>query len=204
MSMNLATRPARLDDRDDKRQHLEVVTSRSQRQARPRTMYAMITVATLLAIVVAQLALSIAVTRGAYRIDSLQTTQRDLQRNYQAASEDLNRRASPQNLAANAAALGMVANTVPVYLRLSDGAVLGKPARALTSTVGSVSVPNALLKGMPLVTQRASTTHATETASQTGAEATSDEQHKASGASKPAASLGPVVLDGELPSPKTH
>ena len=38
---------------------------------------------------------------------------------------------SPQNLAANAEGLGMVSNGNPVFLRLSDGAVLGAagPAR---------------------------------------------------------------------------
>ena len=37
---------------------------------------------------------------------------------------------SPQYLAANAEALGMVPNANPVYLRLSDGAVLGQPTAA--------------------------------------------------------------------------
>jgi hypothetical protein len=165
MSTNLApSRPAtgwvgRTAPRphDDQRpSHLEVVTTRSQRRARPRTAYALVTVGTLLAIVVAQLLLSIAISQGAYQIGSLQSTQKTLQRSYQAATEDLNRVSSPQHLADEANALGMVSNNNPVYLRLSDGAILGTPTPA-AATAGTVTggqgnlVPDSLLAGVPLV-----------------------------------------------------
>ena len=62
---------------------------------------------------------------------------------------------SPQYLAVNAEALGMVPNADPVYLRLSDGAVLGEP----TAAPGGAGhprplVPNALIDGVPLVTEQ--------------------------------------------------
>ncbi len=140
----------------ERRTHLEVVSTRSQRRARPRTVYAITAVSALLVIVVTQLLLSIGVSQGAYQLSSLQTKQTELQRSYQAASEDLNRLTSPQNLAANANALGMVSNSNPAYLRLSDGAVLGAPVAA-NGAAGTVTggqgnlVPNAQLNGVPLV-----------------------------------------------------
>jgi hypothetical protein len=120
------------------RAHLEAVSTRSMRRAKPRMFYAAVTVGTLLVIVIAQLLLSIGVSQGAYQLGGLQDQQTDLQRSYQAVSEDVNRLASPQNLAANADALGMVANGTPVYLRLSDGAVLGSPAAA-SAAAGTVT-----------------------------------------------------------------
>lgn len=182
----------------ERRTHLEVVTTRSQRRARPRTLYAITAVSALLVIVVAQLLLSIGVSQGAYQLSSLQTQQTQLQRTYQAASEDLNRLTSPQNLAANANALGMVSNSNPAYLRLSDGAVLGAPIPA-TGAAGTVTggqgnlVANAQLTGVPLVTAPP----AKQAAAQTGNSAST-------GAASPAPGSPSVPLQGALPTPVTH
>jgi hypothetical protein len=180
---------------DPKRTHLEVVPTRSQRRARPRALYAAMAVGTLLVIVVAQLLLSISISQGAYQLNSLQAKQTQLQRSYQAVSEDLNRVSSPQNLAANANALGMVSNSSPAYLRLSDGAVLGAPLPA-SGAAGTVTggqgnlVPNSLLAGVPLVTQ-AQQAPQTVNSTSTGAATTSP-------------TTPPVPLQGALPTPVTH
>jgi hypothetical protein len=100
------------------------------RRTKPRLVYAIIAVGGIAVIVAAQLLLSIAVAQGAYEIDSYQVQQASLAREEQKLSEDLDRVQSPQFLAANAEALGMVPNANPVYLRLSDGAVLGEPTAA--------------------------------------------------------------------------
>jgi hypothetical protein len=134
------------------RRHIEIVSTRTQRQARPRTVYALGAVAGMAAIVVAQLLLSVGISQGAYEISSLQSAKVELGRTAEGVTEDLVRASSPQNLAANAEALGMVANANPVYLRLSDGAVLGAPASAAGAPPAAELVPNALLAGMPLVT----------------------------------------------------
>ena len=97
------------------------------RRAKPRLAYAIIAVAGVAMIIVAQMLLSIAVTQGAYEVDAFQIAQSKLARQEQQLREDLDRVQSPQYLAANAEALGMVPNADPVYLRLSDGAVLGQP-----------------------------------------------------------------------------
>ncbi|MEV8212159.1 hypothetical protein [Leifsonia sp. NPDC077715] len=191
---------------EPKRTHLEVVPTRSQRRARPRALYAVIAVGTLLAIVVSQLLLSIGISQGAYQLNSLQEKQTQLQRSYQAASEDLNRVSSPQNLAANANALGMVSNSSPAYLRLSDGAVLGAPAPAngaagtVTGAQGNL-VPNAQLAGVPLVTAAQQKAVAGAKASTTGTQAGNSTGQGAATASPTAPT---VPLQGALPTPVTH
>jgi hypothetical protein len=198
--LDRAGRPQRTER--GRRTHLEVVTTRSQRRARPRTLYAITAVSALLVIVVAQLLLSIGVSQGAYQLSSLQTEQTTLQRSYQAASEDLNRLTSPQNLAANANALGMVSNSNPAYLRLSDGAVLGAPVAA-NGAAGTVTggqgnlVPNAQLNGVPLVVGQASAGQAAGAAPQAGSSAST-------GAASTTPAKPSVPLQGALPTPVTH
>jgi hypothetical protein len=183
--------------------HLEVVSTRSQRRSRPRAVYAVVAIGMLFGIVVSQLLLSIAVSQGAYQLSSLGVEQTQLQRSYQAASEDLNRLTSPQNLAANANALGMVSNSNPAYLRLSDAAVLGAAVPA-SGTAGTVTggqgnlVPNSLLTGVPLVTApQAPVQPGPATGAQAGSSASD-------GAADPAAPPPSVPLDGALPTPVTH
>ncbi len=145
---------------------LDVVPTRGQRRARPKSFYALITVAGLFAILVAQLLLSIVVSDGAYQISALQQQQKELSRDHQTLMEELNVLESPQHLSANAEQLGMVTNSNTAYLRLSDGAVLGSPGAATASgsimqgADGGPLVPNQLLKGVPLtpLTQVSSTT----------------------------------------------
>ena len=138
--------------------HIEIVSSREQRRARPRVFYAVVVVIGLFVLFMAQLLLSIVVSDGAYRIAALQTSQRDLGREQQALSEQLDLLSSPQNLATQAESLGMVlSNTSPVFLRLADGAILGTATAAdagesvITGSAGSL-VPNSLLANVPLVT----------------------------------------------------
>jgi len=189
---------------EERRRHLEAVSPRTGKRAKPRLVYAGITVMMVLGIVVTQLLLSIGVSQGAYQIGSLQSTKTSLQRQYQAVSEDVNRLSSPQNLAANANALGMVSNGTPVYLRLSDGAVLGSPAPA-SGAAGTVTgasgnlVPNALLNGVPLVTQTKDVAGALASTSGSAAKTPATP-----GANTPATTDGPVALNGALPAPTTH
>ncbi|SDZ10766.1 hypothetical protein [Herbiconiux ginsengi] len=127
--------------------HIEIVPTRSQKRARPKIAYAAVVVTGVLAIVVTQLLLSIGLSDGAYEISSLQSQQKELDRSNQVLSEQFDKLSSPQNLAASAESLGMVTNSAPVYLRLSDGAVLGSPVAAAGTSVtgGQALVPNSLL-----------------------------------------------------------
>ncbi|WP_104196192.1 hypothetical protein [Cryobacterium sp. M15] len=130
------------------RRGFRLVSAAPNRRTRPRIFYALTAVAGMAAIIVAQLLLSVGISQGAYEISSLQSSQSELGRTAASVSEDLVRVSSPQSLAANAEGLGMVSNSNPVYLRLSDGAVLGAPASASGSQAGAASlVPNSLLAG---------------------------------------------------------
>ena len=147
--------------------HIEIVSSRSQRRARPRMVYAAVTVTGLFAILIAQLLLSIAVSDGAYRIAALQGVQRELSRDQQTLTEQLHVLQSPQHLAANAQALGMVGNSSTAFLRLADGAVIGTAVAATASggsvigADGALLVPDFLLKDLPLAVQPTVTGQAT-------------------------------------------
>ena len=82
--------------------------------------------------------------------------QRELTWQKQILYDDVAGLSSPQYLAANASALGMVIDESPSYLRLSDGALLGAGQAALGASsvdaIGRGAVPNALITDTPLVT----------------------------------------------------
>src|SRR5690554_3368795 len=105
--------------------HIEIVTTRSQRRARPRLVFSLVIIAGLFAVLASQLLLSIALADGAYQISALQTQEKKLTRAQQAVTEQLNVLESPQNLASRAESLGLVSNNSAVYLDLATGAVMG-------------------------------------------------------------------------------
>lgn len=180
------TSTSRADGRPETpRPRFTIVPSRSQRRRRPTIAYAAVVIGGVLAIVVTQLVLSIGLSQGAYEIESLQSAQKELDRTNQTLSQQMDQLSSPQNLASQAERLGMVSNSAPVYLRLSDGAVLGSPAPASGgSTVTGVGnlIANSLLAASP------------SAATGTPAPGASDQQ--------PAAAA--VPWSGTLPSPTTH
>ncbi len=166
---------------------VEIVASRDQKRARPKAAYAVVTVASLVVIFAAQLLLSIVVSDGAYQIDSLKSQQKELLRTQEVLTERLDVFGSTQNLAANAAQLGMVPSSTPLFLDLASGAVSGAPGSIDRLGCGGACnlVANALLTGVPLVS-------VTPTTAQSPAPATTD-----------AASLAPAVVNA-LPAPVTH
>lgn len=192
MSTNLAyARPLSAPPRPGVREypHIEIVATPAQRRARPRAAYAVITVASLFLIFAAQLLLSIVVSEGAYQIDALQGQQKELLRTEQDLRENLDRLGSTQNLAGQAAHLGMVPNATPFALDLQTGAVYGMPGSADPTGCGGACnlVPNALLAGVSPVDP------AGNTAQNAGGAANAT----------PAAPAGPTVVDA-LPAPVTH
>ncbi|MFC5791755.1 hypothetical protein EDM22_12905 [Agromyces tardus] len=174
---------------------LRPAPDRALGRAKPRLVYAIVAVGSIGVIAIAQLLLSIAMTQGAYELDGYQIRQAQLARDEAKLSEDLDGVESPQFLAANAEALGMVPNSDPVYLRLSDGAVLGVPTAADGGAVASGPlVPNSLIDGVPLVTE------------QQAAQTPSGGQGAGIGAApaaEPAATTPPAPAEG-LPTPATH
>ena len=140
---------------DDPRRRLRVLDAPARRR-RPKLFYGIVAVLGAFLIGAAQMSLSIMTTQGTYEVAALTTQQRDLTYQKQILYDDVAGLSSPQYLAANAAALGMVINEAPSYLRLSDGAILGPSEVAMgmssVDAIGRGAVPNALIADTPLVT----------------------------------------------------
>lgn len=84
----------------------------------------------LFAIIISQILLSVATSSGAYEIASAKNNLKQLTESYDKTNQIVTALASPQSLASKAEKLGMVSNSTPAFLRLSDGAVLGSPMPA--------------------------------------------------------------------------
>jgi len=184
--------PAR--QRQAQQRHIEIVPTRAQRRARPRSFYAVVAVASVFALLLAQLLLSIMLSDGAYQISSLQNEQKQLARTEQALGEQLDLLASPQSLATRAEALGMVLGTnAPVFLRLSDGVVSGYPTPA-AGTAGAIGADGGLVANALLANPTADPTM--EESAEPGV----------SGAPSGATTSASVASNtgGSLPSPQTR
>jgi hypothetical protein len=159
---------------------------------RPKLAYGVIAVAGAVAIALAQMVLSILTTQGSFEVASLTQQQRDLSYEKQMLYDDVAGLGSPQYLAANASALGMVVADAPSYLRLSDGAIIGAsqgaPDASSVDVMGRGAVGNALIADTPLVTAPEATIQGApmvEDATQTGS------------------ATPPPITDG-LPTPATR
>lgn len=193
--------------------NIQVVPTRASRKARPKAFYPLVAMSVIFGIIISQLLLSVAVSGGAYEIAELTQQNKELSRTYQNLTRDIDRLASPQNLASNAGALGMVNNATPVYLRMSDGAILGAPQAANAAagaTTNSAKVPNSLLTGVPVVTQveaEAQAAAAKKAAAEAQAAlALNAATNGSTPASAPAAATpaGPVVLSNGIPAVTTR
>ncbi|MBP2435999.1 hypothetical protein [Microbacterium amylolyticum] len=162
-----------------------------QKQRKPRLGYALIAVAGAALIAVAQLGLSIMTAQGSYELATLESEQRQLTLDQQQLSDDIAGLGSPQYLAANASALGMVIDSSPSYLRLSDAQVLGAGTpsgdRSTVNVHAGNAAGNALIDSRPLAT---------------------DQQQTFGNVAEPAPlpvdlPEAPPVVDG-LPTPSTH
>lgn len=161
-----------------------------QRRRRPKLAYGIIAVAGAVAIALAQMTFSILTTQGTFEVAALNQQQRDLNYEKQMLYDEVAGLGSPQYLAANASALGMVVADTPSYLRLSDGALIGagQPASGTSSVdaIGRGAVQNALIADTPLVTAPGATIQGAPMAESTGDSATP-----------------PPIADG-LPTPATR
>ncbi|WP_412160910.1 hypothetical protein [Curtobacterium flaccumfaciens] len=171
-------------DRQHRPELVEVTPTAAQRRARPRIGYAVVAVAALGILLLAQLGISMVLSQGAYTLNSLSAEQTNLSRTQQSLSEQLRVLDSPQNLARNAQSLGMIANSTPVYLDPKTGRVYGtptpaKPDEATASTENQV--PNSLLNDVPLATKPGDTSTSKETGT-TGATDTSSAKDTAGAA----------------------
>ncbi|MCU1482636.1 MAG: hypothetical protein JWQ19_3422 [Subtercola sp.] len=195
------------------RSRLTLASDLVLRRRKPKLVYAAVVILGVMAIVVTQLLLSVGLSNGAYQIESLQTQQKTIDRSNADLQEKLDSLSSPQNLAASAQSLGMVSNSNPVYLRLSDGAVLGTPKAATagsgTFTGGQSSLvpPAATTPATPATSPAAATAAGATAVGATAAGATAAGTTPAAttpGAPAAAATDPTVPWQGDLPSPTTH
>ncbi|TDT65387.1 hypothetical protein [Frigoribacterium sp. PhB116] len=203
--------PQRRPSHEPRRAPVEIVTSRAQRRARPRIAYALVATASLFVLLLTQLAISIALSDGAYTISDLQAEKTELTRDQQKYSEQLDVLSSPQNLANNAEQLGMVRNSNPVYLDPTTGAVHGDPAPADGTADGTDNlIPNTLLDGVPLATVApdAATTDTADPAaasSDTAAQGTPPTDSAMTGAATAGSGTPSVASDpDQLAAPQTR
>jgi hypothetical protein len=106
------------------------------------------------AIAIFQLLLHIATSSSVYELAHLQSEKRELTTTTQILGQQVDSLASQQNLANAAQKLGMISNANPVFLRLADQKVFGKPKAALTAD-GRVSrnlVPNSAMIRTSVIT----------------------------------------------------
>lgn len=165
---------------------------------RPRLAYGIVAVLGALAIIGAQMVVSILTTQDTYALSELKTQQRQANWDRQIVYDQVAGLSSPQYLAANAAALGMVISESPTFLRLSDGALVGaSQAASWHSTIDAVgrgAVANALITQTPLVTDPAATIEGVPVDVTTQQQAAPD---------APPAITTPPIADG-LPTPTTR
>ncbi|PPG40708.1 hypothetical protein [Pseudoclavibacter sp. RFBA6] len=83
----------------------------------------MISLGILAGVFVTQLALSIAISQGAYEVSGLEQTQTELQREESAALEELSAMSSAQNLAVEATKLGMVPTDSQAFLQVGSASL---------------------------------------------------------------------------------
>ena len=201
MSAVAVARPLRQPARQpaaQPRRHLEVAPTRAHRRARPRILHALVTIGGIGVILLAQLLLSIVIADGAYQVSGLQSAKHDAVLQQHALSEQLDLLASPQHLAANAEALGMVASGNAVYLDAKTGAVTGNRSAVGGSMLGSGDqVGNVLLEGTALVTPSANGSGTTTTTDASGDSQASTDAGTGGAGQDP-------QTPGLLPSPTTH
>jgi len=189
---------APLPDRQSPGRRLQVVDAPPRRRRRPKLVYGIVAVVGALAIGAAQMVLSILMTQGSYELSKLNEEQRALTYQKQILQDDIAGLSSPQFLAANATALGMVIDEAPSYMRLSDGALLGPGqvsfGRSSIDALGRAAVPNALVEDTPLVTDPDATIEG-RTVSGTDAGADTGDGG--------VVNTPPALTDG-LPIPETH
>ncbi|WP_127475471.1 hypothetical protein [Microbacterium sulfonylureivorans] len=197
-SSALRTAPSVAPDRRDAPVRRLRAVEAPVRRRRPKLMYGVVAVLGAFLIAGAQMALSIMTTQSSYELSALAQQQRDLTYQKQILYDDVAGLSSPQYLAANAAALGMVIDESPSYLRLSDGALLGAGEVSYGSSsvdaIGRGAVPNALIADTPLVTAP----DATIDGKSVEAPVTDTDAENGGVANTP-----PPLTDG-LPTPSTH
>ncbi|HEU4948324.1 MAG TPA: hypothetical protein VFT31_14330 [Kribbella sp.] len=109
----------------------------------PRMPFVLFVVAVLGAGLVGLLLLNTELQRGTFQVTALNQQADQLRDQQEQLERQVRTLESPQNLADRALRMGMVPNPNPVFLRLSDGKVLGEPAEGKAGTGTAMFGPDA-------------------------------------------------------------
>ena len=101
--------------------------------SKSRMVFAFTIVGGIAGIQLIKLALGVSTTNNAYALSDLVNEKKDLVVTQQILAEQVDSLSSNQNLANAAQKMGMISNANPVFLRLSDKRVFGKPKAALNA-----------------------------------------------------------------------
>ena len=184
----------------------------SFRDSRPGVFIGGAVVVGALTIALLNLLLTILTSNAVYELSAIQKEKKELTTTTQILSEEVDSLSSQQNLANAAAKLGMISNANPVFLRLSDQKVFGKPKAALNADgrVARNLVPNSALvqqsNAAELIAAEDATLTKAVTPIATGLTgATTSPTALAAGVAKTVSVTTPVVSSGAaIPASPTH
>lgn len=182
------------------------------RDSRPGVFIGGAVVVGALTIALLNLLLTILTSNAVYELSAIQKEKKELTTTTQILSEEVDSLSSQQNLANAAAKLGMISNANPVFLRLSDQKVFGKPKAALNADgrVARNLVPNSALvqqsNAAELIAAEDATLTKASTPIATGLTgATTSQTALAAGVVKAVSATTPVVSSGAaIPASPTH
>ncbi|GAA1605416.1 hypothetical protein GCM10009789_69170 [Kribbella sancticallisti] len=120
----------------------------------PRMPFVIFVVALLAAGLVGLLLLNTELQRGTFEVTKLNAQANQLRDQQEQLERQVRTLESPQNLADRSLKMGMVPNPNPVFLRLSDGRVLGVPAEGKAGTGTAMfgpGTPTGLTPSTPVV-----------------------------------------------------
>lgn len=107
----------------------------------PRAPFVMMVLVLLIGGLASLLLLNTLLAQGSFAVRDLTLQVADLQDEQQALQQRVAGLAAPQRLARRAAEMGMVPSVNPVFVRMGDGKVLGKPSAATAPVVPQPSQP---------------------------------------------------------------
>lgn len=129
----------------------------------PRMPFVIFVVSLLAAGLIGLLLLNTELQSGTFRITSLNNQAEQLRDQQEQLERQVRTLESPQNLSDRALQMGMVPNPNPVFLRLSDGRVLGVPREGQAGTGAAMFGPGTLASTTPAPPATAVTPPATGT-----------------------------------------
>ena len=172
-------------------------------------MFAIIVTGLLVLGMLGLLVLNTTLAQGAFEIGALTKIQRDLAVNEQRLLQTVAHAESPESLQQRADALGMVPAQAPVFLRLADHRVLGRPTPAkavVPKAVNAAAVPvtsDAATVDPPTAAAGPRSSGGTTTGRNAGSTGSTGADSTTSDEARPDAPTGPSTVDEAVPDPPT-